>query len=137
MKFKQYFNYFFKTYPNTLKISSAISLFLTTTISVATIGLVGAVTGIGIVLKAQVFWEDAFYELVNIIILIIFIMLLVVTLCLNFLMVYKNFNSITVFKTIERLSTTLKIKIKGLNFSYRALLFGLVFFYHFFSFNDV
>ena len=64
----------------------------------------------------------------KIISLIIFILLLVVTLCLNFIVVYKKFNITTIFKDIEKISTTLRIEIKDLNFSYKSLLFGLVFF---------
>lgn len=57
------------------------------------------------------FQENDFYKFVNIT-LIIFIILLIVTLCLNFIVVYKNFNSTNIFRTIEKLTTTLKIEIK-------------------------
>ena len=74
------------------------------------------------------FQKSDFYGFVKIISLIIFTLLLVVTLYLNFIVVYKNFNTMTVFKDIEKISTTLRVKIKDLNFSYKSLLFGLVFF---------
>ena len=74
------------------------------------------------------FQKNNFYGFVKIISLIIFIPLLVVTLCLNFMVVYKNFNTRTVFKDIQKISTTLRIEIKDINFSYKFLVFGLVFF---------
>ena len=74
------------------------------------------------------FQKSDFYGFVRLISLTIFITLLVVTLCLNFIIIYKNFNSTTIFKDIQKISTTLKIEIKYLKFSYKSLLFSLVFF---------
>jgi len=72
--------------------------------------------------------EKDFYGFVKIISLIVFIMLTVVSLYLNFSVFYKNFNLNIIYKDIKKISTNLKIEIKGLNFSYRSLFFGLIFF---------
>ena len=72
--------------------------------------------------------EKDFYKFVKIISFIIFIIFTVVSFCLNFIVLYRNFSLNTVYKYIKKISTNLKIEIKGLNFSYRSLFFGLVFF---------
>ena len=68
------------------------------------------------------FDKDDFYLKVKIITLIICITLLIITFGLNVIVVYKNFNINTIVKTMSELPTTLKIEIKGLNFSYKSLL---------------
>ena len=108
-----------------------IKKFIVFVIGLATIGLaiVTFVPKIELLINYYLeFQKRDFYKFVKIISLIIFITLLLVTLCLNFIVVYKNFNTTTILKDIEKISSTLRIEIKDLNFSYKSLLFGLVFF---------
>lgn len=72
--------------------------------------------------------ENDFYKFVRIISLITCVMLIGVSLYLNFVVCYENFNLDAICKDIKKISTNLKIEIKGLTFNHKFLFFGLVFF---------
>ena len=68
--------------------------------------------------------NNDFYKFIRTISLIIFIMLLIITLCLHVIIVYKNFNSSIFWEKIVEINNNLKIEIKNKNFFWQFLLFG-------------
>jgi len=112
----------------TVYLFDALSIKLGFSISIPTVVNIFSWIAKFIKNKKIEFQEIDFYKLIDIITFTILILSLVVTLCLHFFVLYKNFSSTILFKSIEKISITLKKEIKGLKFSYKSLLFGLVFF---------